>query len=318
MIRRDDGHILISLRPSHLDQGGLWEFPGGKREPGESRLEALARELDEELGIAVHRGTPLLRLVHAYPDKDVHLDIWEVTDWRGVPTGREAQTIRWVEPGTIADYRFPAANATIITAARLPRALLMPSAPFVARVDFIEILERCLRAGFTAVVLPACTAVTIEACAALASAYDATLHAETLAQAGPLPAGIGRHLGAADLSSAAAAGKFVASASGLSAGVRSAADFSRAREFGVDWLVLTDMPGGHSQPPRELSTDLLAAVEATKVPMYKTAALDFREHAEALRGGFQGVVLTDEALENTAAVLTESLRQALAAASVTV
>jgi 8-oxo-dGTP diphosphatase len=315
VIRGDDGRILIALRPSHLDQGGLWEFPGGKREPGESRLEALARELGEELGIEVRGGTPLLQLSHAYPDKDVRLDIWEVTDWRGFPTGREAQTVRWIEPGTLENYEFPAANSTIVTAARLPRLLLMPSASFVARAGFIEALEQWLRAGFKAAVLPSCTSATIEACFALADEYDATIHLAELAQAGTLPAGIGRHLSAADLKRAAAGEKLPAP--GLSASVGSAADFRLARQIGVDWIVMTGAQGGRARPLRELSTDLQAAVAAAKVPVYKTAAFDFREHTDLLREGFQGAVITDDGLGSTPAALADSFRRTLAAASVT-
>ena len=127
VIRRGDGKILICLRPKYLDQGGLWEFPGGKREDGESRIGALRRELNEELGIEIRSALPLLRLTHRYPNKTVDLDVWEVSAWRGSARGREGQKIKWVTPSMLGCYAFPEANRTIITAAGLPRvASVMP------------------------------------------------------------------------------------------------------------------------------------------------------------------------------------------------
>ncbi len=313
VIRRDDGRILIARRPTHLDQGGLWEFPGGKREPGEARLEALARELDEELGIDVRRGTPLLRFTHAYPDKDVHLDIWEVTEWQGNPSGREAQTIRWIAAGALDSYEFPAANATIVTAARLPRLLIMPSAEFVAGADFIEILERYLRSGFSAFVLPACASATLDACAALARAYGATMHLADPGREAALPDGIGVHVHAADLGRAAAVKRASRAPAGLSASVRTAEDFRRARGIGVDWMVMTD---ACAKPLRELPPGLQAAFAAETVPTYKSAAFEFRAHTDALREGFQGVVVTDPGLETAPEVLADSFRRSLARAAV--
>lgn len=114
VIYRHDGRILICLRPKHLDQGGLWEFPGGKREDGESRFDALTRELREELGIEIKRGTPLLRLRHCYPNKTVELDVWEITVWEGHENGREGQLIRWVPRRDLDRYKFPAANEPVI------------------------------------------------------------------------------------------------------------------------------------------------------------------------------------------------------------
>lgn len=313
VIRSSDDRILIARRPPHLDQGGLWEFPGGKREPRESRLEALARELDEELGIQVRCGTPLLRLKHTYPDKDVALDIWEIAQWRGEASGREAQTIRWVAARELANFEFPAANATIITATRLPRVLVMPSAAFVARADFIEILRDYLRTGFRAFVLPACTSATLEACAALAKSYDATIHLAEPARGAALPDGIGLHLSAADLSRAAELARESSVTSRLSASVATAGDFRRAREIGVAWVVLAD---AHGKLLRDLSPDLRTAVEAEKVPTYKSAAFDLVEHSNALRDGFQGPVITDAGLNTTAKALEESFRRSLARASV--
>ena len=112
-----DGAVLITRRPDHVHQGGLWEFPGGKVEHGESVIAALGRELREELGIAVRAAEPLLQTGYAYPDdRCVLLDVWRVTDFEGEPHGREGQPLVWVSPGEMEQYAFPAADAPIIAA----------------------------------------------------------------------------------------------------------------------------------------------------------------------------------------------------------
>lgn len=112
------GQILISKRPAHRHQGGLWEFPGGKIETGETPYQALVRELREELGIDVTAAKPLMQLSHSYSDRQVELDIWTVTDFNGQPSGREGQACRWVAVTELlsesSSYRFPEANIPIL------------------------------------------------------------------------------------------------------------------------------------------------------------------------------------------------------------
>jgi 8-oxo-dGTP diphosphatase len=120
VIRGTDQQVLIAKRPDHVHQGGKWEFPGGKREAGESRWQALCREIYEELGITVETAQPLLQVIHHYPDKSVLLDVWEVASFSGQPVGREGQRIAWVSLQQLDDYEFPAANKPIVSAARLP------------------------------------------------------------------------------------------------------------------------------------------------------------------------------------------------------
>ncbi|MGE0859687.1 MAG: 8-oxo-dGTP diphosphatase MutT, partial [Gammaproteobacteria bacterium] len=124
-IRREDGAVLLALRPRHANQGGKWEFPGGKLEPRESAVAGLARELDEELGIAIEAATPLITVRHDYPDRRIELLVFEVRAWRGEPHGREGQTVEWVAAEDLARREFPAANLPILAALRLPRLLLV-------------------------------------------------------------------------------------------------------------------------------------------------------------------------------------------------
>ncbi len=106
--------ILLAKRPDHLHKGGLWEFPGGKVEAGESAVEALRRELVEELGITVQEAGPLLEVPYVYPEKTVLLDVYLVSLFAGEPEGKEGQAIRWVSLTALRDFAFPEANAPIV------------------------------------------------------------------------------------------------------------------------------------------------------------------------------------------------------------
>lgn len=110
------GRILVSQRPAHVHQGGLWEFPGGKVEAGESVQQALTRELDEELAIQVMACVPLLEIAHDYTDKSVLLDVWWVDQFSGEPHGREGQPWQWMEVAALSALTFPEANQPIIAA----------------------------------------------------------------------------------------------------------------------------------------------------------------------------------------------------------
>ena len=147
VIRRADGGLLLAQRRPDAHQGGLWEFPGGKVEAGESIVDALARELAEELGIHIERATPLIRIAHAYPDKRVDIVTLEVRAWRGEPHGREGQPVRWVAPSALAGYRFPAANLPIVSASLLPRAALLVCGRAAAGLPDREMIETAVAAG---------------------------------------------------------------------------------------------------------------------------------------------------------------------------
>ncbi len=108
------GKILIAKRALEAHQGGLWEFPGGKVEAGESVQEALTRELQEELSIEPTELEPLMEIHHEYSDKTVWLDIWLVSQFHGEPAGLEGQPIQWVAVEQLDQYEFPKANQPII------------------------------------------------------------------------------------------------------------------------------------------------------------------------------------------------------------
>ena len=91
------GRVLIAERPAGKHMAGRWEFPGGKVAPGESEEDALARELEEELGIECVDARPMMRLLHRYPDRAVELSMWRVERYRGEPRALDGQRLKWVE-----------------------------------------------------------------------------------------------------------------------------------------------------------------------------------------------------------------------------
>jgi len=110
------GRVLIDQRLEEGLLGGMWEFPGGKQEPGEAIADTIARELGEELAIEVEVGEELITLEHAYSHKRLRFVV-HLCRWRsGEPQPLASQQVRWVEPEELAAYPFPAANARIIAA----------------------------------------------------------------------------------------------------------------------------------------------------------------------------------------------------------
>lgn len=148
------GRVLVARRADDAHQGGLWEFPGGKLDPGEGRYEGLCRELHEELGIDVTHARPLLRVRHDYGDRAVLLDVWQVDGFRGRPHGREGQPLQWVEPERLNELAMPAADGPIINAVRLPE-LYAITGEYSDPEDFQQRLEAVLAHGVRLVQLRA-------------------------------------------------------------------------------------------------------------------------------------------------------------------
>jgi 8-oxo-dGTP diphosphatase len=113
-----DGRVLLSQRPEGKALAGLWEFPGGKLDPGERPEAALIRELREELGIEVAAPclAPLVFASHAYPDFHLLMPLYVCRRWEGAPMSREGQALKWVRPGKLRDYPMPPADEPLIPA----------------------------------------------------------------------------------------------------------------------------------------------------------------------------------------------------------
>ena len=111
-----DGRVLIAQRPEGKKMAGLWEFPGGKVDPGEAPETALIRELNEELGIDVTESclAPFTFASHAYDDFHLLMPLYVCRVWEGQVSPQEGQAIRWVRPLDLRDYPMPPADAPLI------------------------------------------------------------------------------------------------------------------------------------------------------------------------------------------------------------
>ena len=111
---RDTDRVLICQRPAHKARGMLWEFVGGKVEPGESREEALIRECREELAITISVGDIFTEVTHTYPDLTIHLTIFNAEITAGVPRKLEHNDLRWITADELDRYAFCPADQSIV------------------------------------------------------------------------------------------------------------------------------------------------------------------------------------------------------------
>lgn len=111
-----DGRILLTQRPEGKSMAGLWEFPGGKVEPGETPETALIRELEEELGINTWASclAPLTFASHSYPDFHLLMPLFACRKWEGIVQGREGQALKWVRAADLNAYPMPPADRPLI------------------------------------------------------------------------------------------------------------------------------------------------------------------------------------------------------------
>lgn len=160
------GNVLVAQRLVQDRYFEKWEFPGGKLEQGEEPVDALRRELKEELNINIAQVAPLIRLDHDYPDRQVRLHVYEVLEFSGEPVGYEGQAIQWVKPFECAQLDFLQANAAIVNAVVLPKLTLITN---IAHYGLEQTLQ-CVRAiqaqfGCVMLVLRECAAAEELLCA---------------------------------------------------------------------------------------------------------------------------------------------------------
>jgi 8-oxo-dGTP diphosphatase len=115
-----DGRVLLAERPAGKHLAGMWEFPGGKVQPGETPEAALIRELDEELGISVHESclAPFTFASHAYDAFHLVMPLYVCRKWQGIVTAREGQRLKWVRPTQFDDYPMPPADKPLVAMLR--------------------------------------------------------------------------------------------------------------------------------------------------------------------------------------------------------
>lgn len=294
VIRDQDGRILIARRPEHKHQGGLWEFPGGKVETGEPVPAALARELQEELGIRVLEAAPLIRIPHHYADKSVLLDVWEVSRFEGEAHGAEGQPVRWVAPEALDGFEFPAANTPILAAARLPQRLLITGAAADADA-YAGRLQAALQRGIRHVVLRAKALDEAEFAALyrrllpLCRQQGALLGVNCSVALANALAAEHLHLTSARLQALPARAAF--NGRWLSASCHSAEQIGLAQAKGVDFITLSPVlpTASHPGAPTLGWSGFAEQVADCRLPVYALGGLGETDLGKARELGAQGV-----------------------------
>ncbi|HEX8596318.1 MAG TPA: Nudix family hydrolase [Pseudomonas sp.] len=295
VIRGADGKILIARRADSQHQGGLWEFPGGKVEPGEAVEAALARELLEELNIVVTQARPLIKIQHDYPDKQILLDVWEVSSYTGEPHGVEGQPLAWVSNRELAGYEFPAANQPIVAAARLPAEYLITPGELEGP-ELLRGLRKALAGGIKLVQLrapngynPQYRDLAVDAVGLCAGKAQLMLKGP-LEWLGDFPAA-GWHLTSAQLRKLASRGRPFPKDRWLAASCHNAEELSLAEQMGVDFVTLSPVQPTQTHPDAEplgweQASQLIAGFSK---PVYLLGGVGPNERQRAWESGAQGV-----------------------------
>jgi 8-oxo-dGTP diphosphatase len=297
VIEDQAGRILLARRPEHLHQGGLWEFPGGKVESGEDVRTALCRELKEELGILVTRASPLIRIPYAYPDRKVLLDVWRVRAFDNVAYGAEGQSIAWVEPDSLPEYAFPAANRPIVTAAMLPSRYLITPEPGrpAAWAGFLSHLQGLMQKGIRLVQFRAKRLndddyrILAQKVIALGREYGAKVLLNTTPTCAREMEADGLHLSTAQLQQLeerpAGTGRW------LAASCHNLQELRHAMTVGVDFAVLSPVKATRSHPGQEpIGWDAFQLMsEQSAIPLYALGGMAEEDIGTAWTHGGQGI-----------------------------
>jgi len=147
VILRPDGRVLLAQRPPGKPYEGYWEFPGGKLEPGEAPAQALARELREELGLAVRRSAPWIVQAFEYPHANVELHFFRVFAWDGEPHGHDGQAFAWQTPGAFDVAPLLPANTRVLAALQLPSIYGISCASEIGEDAFLARAESAFAQG---------------------------------------------------------------------------------------------------------------------------------------------------------------------------
>lgn len=147
ILQREDGKVLLGLRPEGKPWAGWWEFPGGKIETGESPLHALQRELHEELGIQVMEAYPWLTRCFDYPEKSVKLHFFMVRHWQDIPFGKEGQQLSWQAPAHLTVDPMLPANTPVLTALTLSPVYAITHQAEMGNAVFFRQLKKALATG---------------------------------------------------------------------------------------------------------------------------------------------------------------------------
>lgn len=295
VIRNPTGEVLIAKRAADQHQGGLWEFPGGKVEGDELVVDALARELEEELGITPLDVEPLIQIQHHYSDKSVLLDVFEVTRFSGTAWGKEGQPIQWVENAELEGFSFPAANKPIVNACLLPKSIAITPADIQVFEQLDDFLHLVCNASAEAVMLrlPKCSESEVEILLRHAEVFCAEksmfFSANVSVEVGNSLSLQSVHLSADRLKALTQRSEF--SGRWLSASCHNAEELEMAVAKGLDFVTLSPVLPTGSHPKAEPigweAFQLL--VKECPIPVFALGGLSLSHQNDAREQGAQGI-----------------------------
>ena len=295
VIERPDGAFLLAQRPAGKVYAGYWEFPGGKVEPGEPLAAALARELHEELGIAVEIAHPWIVQNYTYSHATVRLNFFRVRAWNGEPHGKEEQQLAWQRASAVDVAPLLPANAPVLRALQLPFEYAITHAAEVGVKQQLSLLDRRLAQGLRLIQvrekgMPAPELERFAAAAiALARPHGARVLINSDVELARRLGADGVHLASAQLARLERRPVI----EWCAASCHSAEEVARAAQLGVDFAVLGPVQATPSHPGAiALAWEGFAALaRGACLPVFALGGMKPDDLETAWRHGAQGIAM---------------------------
>jgi len=278
LIDDDRGRVLIAQRPLGKQHAGLWEFPGGKIEPGETALVALRRELREELGIDGVSAVRLMSVIEPHNDFSLHLHAWRVLDFHGQPRAIEASALRWSAPDELPMDRMPPADLPIARSLQWPaHYCISPDAAQLGSAGLLDLVRAALAAGERLIRVRCADPRTrlppslLRDCEELVMVGGARLMVDLTDRAACRQAGTGIHLRANDLKGACS----IPAGCPVFASCHTLDELRTAELLGVDAVVISPVFATRTHPdqPGLLWSGFQQLHEQTTLPAFALGGL---------------------------------------------
>ncbi len=295
VLLREDGQVLLGQRPADKSWAGWWEFPGGKIEDGESAIEALQRELQEELGTSAIEAYPWLTRSFDYPERSVKLHFFMVRRWVAEPHGKEGQQLSWQNPANLTVDPMLPANAPIFGALTLPPVYAITNLAETEEDVFFERLKTALDAGLKLIQVreKQLNAHALKSFAkrviALSQPYGAKVMINAdIALARELNAD-GVHLPASQLMA------LQSKPEGMLCGAscHNAAELAKAKNLNLDFVVLAPVMPSKSHPEVEPLgwQNFTRLIQDYPLPVYALGGLEPQDLVTAWKNGAHGIAM---------------------------